>query len=381
MPYTPKAWLNFPTKTTPINSTALKALEQRVAAYATSEAVSPGTADYESFRVKQRIAGANMSVDVGLASSLNQIWIRDVAGGIYRYEYGSTQANVVIAVADGANPRIDRIVATAPSSIDSIVPQILVLTGTPTSSATADNLSGAQAIPAGYELLADVVVGIAAGSILTANIRERRRVGGAIGFSGITSFGSTQSSTPATRDEVFLQPSEALPIGPQTLTPATHDTMQGGYLCYLSRRIVGATRLRFKYAQGATPATSTFNIGIVDQSGRLVVAVGATAFAGAANSITEQALTIAATTFEAGWYMVWFGVAALTAASAVSFQGVQGAISVTSPGPAMRNRKSHSATGGTTFPATNTLAAYTDVAAQTAAATNLPMPLVSASVG
>lgn len=381
MTYTPKAWLNFPTKTTPINSTALRALEQRVASYATSEAVSPGTDGYESFRVKQRALGANMSVDIGLPGVLQQAWVRDAAIGIYRYEYNGAQLNVAIGAADGTNPRIDRVVATAPASIDSIVPQIVVLAGTPTGGATLDNLSGAQAIPVGYTLLADVLVGAGVVTILTANIRERRNVGGSLGDSGIQPYGSVQSTAPATRDEIALIPHTSLVIAAQTFTPTTHDNMQGSYMAYLTRRIVGATRIRWKFAQGATPATSNFNAAIVDQSGRLIIAQGATAFTGGANAIVNAAGVITATTFEPGWYEVWFGVAALTAASALSFTGVQGNISVTAPGSPFANIKSHSAAGGTTFPASNTLAAYTDVAAQAAAANNLPIPMVSLSVG
>jgi hypothetical protein len=180
---------------------------------------------------------------------------------------------------------------------------------------------------------------------------------------------------------VVLIPHSSLVIGPQTFTPTTHDNMQGAYLAYLPRRIVGATRIRWKWAQGATPATSNFNLGLVDQSGRLIIAQGATAFSGIANAIVPAAGTIAATTFEPGWYLVWGGVAALTAASAVSFTGVQGNVSVTAPGSPFQNVKSHSAAGGTTFPAANTLAGYTDVAAQVAAANNLPLPIIALSVG
>lgn len=381
MSFTPKAWQNFSTKTTPLNLTALKAMEQRSVGYATAEAVAPGAYGYEDFRVKQRGAGANMSVDVGLPTTEHNVWVRDAATGIYRYQYNGVQINVAIAASDGSNPRIDRVVLTAPVSIDSIVPQIIVLAGTPTGGATADNLSGAQAVPTGYELLADVVVGAGVVSILTANIRERRRPGGILGAGGVSPFGSTQSSAPATRDEVFLIPHASLVVGPQTLTPATHDNMQGAYVAVVPRRIVGATRIRWKYAQGATPAATNYNIGIVDASGRLVITGGALALAGGANAVAEQAVVIAATTFEPGEVLVWFGVAPLTAASALSFTGVQGNVSVTAPGSPFRNVKSHSAAGSTTFPAGNTLLAYTDVAAQVAAANNLPIPLVSLSVG
>jgi hypothetical protein len=377
--YTPKAWLKYPTKTTPINDVSLKALEQRVVSYATAEAVSPGAFSYEDFRVKQRGLGANMSVDVGLAGTEMNGWVRDAAAGIYRYQLNAAQVNVVIPTADPTNPRIDRIVLTAPSSSDSIVPQILCLAGTPTGGATLDNGSGAQTVPAGYELLADVVVGNAVVSIVTANIRDRRRLGGTFGSPAIVPFGGSVNSAPTTRDEVTLIPHQALVVAGQSLTPTTHDNMQGAFMCKIPRRIVNATRLRFKFAQGATPAITNFILGLYDISGRLIVAGPSTAFSGGANAIVEAALVLAATTFDPQDCFVVLGVAPLTAASAVSFTGVQGALTVTAPGAPFRNIKGHSATGGVGLP--TTLGAFTDVASVAAAATHLPLPVVSISVG
>ena len=377
MTYTPKIWVDFPAKTTPINAAALKALEQRVAAFCAAEAVWPGVGGYEDFRAKQRVAGANMSVDVGLPSVLMQVWIRESTGTTDRYEYNGVQLNAAIATADGTNPRIDRVCIISPASIDSVTaPQLVVLTGTPTAGATNDNLSGAQAVPAGYQLLADVVVGAGVATIVTANIRDRRTIGGGLGTGG-----GVMPWLLTGRDEVSIDPDDALVLGSVTLTPTTHDTMQGAYIATLPRRIVGATRLRWKYAQGATNATTNYNIAICDMSGRLIVATGATAFSGAANAIVEASLTITATTFEAGNYFVWMGVAALTAASAVSFHGVQANISVTAPGAPFRNHKLQLGSGGTTFPATNTLLGYTDVAGVVAAANELPVPMVALSVG
>lgn len=379
MAYTPKAWLNFPNKTTAINGTGLKALEQRVTSYATAEAISLGTYRLADFQVKQNPAGANMQVGVGLPAVEMMAWVRDAAGGLYRYLYNGAQLLATLGVADGTNPRIDRICLTAPASIDLITPQVVVLAGTPTAGATADNLSGAQVVPVGYLLLADVVVGAGVGTIVTANIRDRRQIGGAFGISGVMPYGPPTVGT--VRDEVLLLPSPDLPVGPQTLTPATHDNMQGAYLTQLNRQIAGATRIRFKMAQGATPAVTNYNIAILDASGRLIIAGGAIAFTGGANAFVEVALVIGATTFEPGPLLCWMGVAPLTAASAVSFYGVQGNTTVTSPGPSHRNQKFHSAAGSTTFPAALTIGAYSDVAAVTAAGSYLPIPILSLSVG
>lgn len=379
MAYTAKNWLNFPNKTTPINRTALQAMEQRGVSFCASEATPPGTGGWEDFRPKQNPSGATMQIGIGLATTEMNVWVRGTDSGVYRYQYNGAQLLATIPAADPSNPRIDRVCATAPTSSDSIVPQIIVLAGTPTGGATLDNLSGAQSVPSGFELLGDVLTGAGVTSIVTANIRDRRRMGGIDGNSSLLVAGSVQSSAPSQRDEAYLLPSQALIVAAQSLTPATHDNMQGAYVAYLSRRIVAATRFRWRYAQGATPATSNWIGAIFDQSGRLIIATAATAFAGGASSINTVAATIGATTFEPGFYLVFLGVAALTGASAVSFTGVQGNVSTAFPGVSQTNTKVHSATGGTTVP--TTLGAFTDTATQAAAANNLPLPVVSLSVG
>lgn len=379
--YAPKPWIDYPNLTTPTNATAWKNMEQRVVSYATAEAISPGVAGYEDYRPKQDPTGASMRVALGLVATEMMAWVVDAAGGTYRYEYNGAQLYApTLAAADATNPRIDRICLTAPVSVDSIVPQVIVLTGTPTAAATTANLNGAQAIPVGYELLADVVVGNGVTTIVTANISDRRRVGGILGSSGILPFGPPTVGT--TRDEVVLIPSDALPAGASvSLVPTTHDNFQGAYLVNLSRGIKLATRIRWRYAQGATPATSNYNVAILDSSGRIIVQTGAIAFAGGASSLQEPANVIAATSFDEGDYYVWMGVAPLTVASAVSFYGIQGNGTILAPGPGQRNQKFSLGSGSTTFPAANTVAAYSDVAANAAAYTALPMPVFSLSVG
>lgn len=379
MGFLPKNWLNFSATGTKLNAAALQAMEDRAARYAGSDlSVGPGVFGLEDFRAKQRIAGANMSVDVGLVGVQNTVYVNaDGLGGVQRYDLSSAaaQQNVSIAAADPANPRIDRIIAEAPINADDAAPRLRALTGTPAGGATLDNLTGAAAVAATQELLADVLVGAAAASILTANIRDRRR-GAVIGTQGF----NTVLTTGTTRDEVFLEPVQALgSIGAIALTPTTHDNQQVAILCRLNRRIVGATRIRFKYRQGATQATSNYNIGIADLSGRVLVSSGATAFTGAANAYVEPALTIAATTFEAGYYWVIIGLAALTASSAVAYRGPNLALSAGTPGPAFRQIAARASSGGTTLP--TTLAGLTDVAAFSADTAMPHAPAVSLSVG
>lgn len=373
--FTPKSWVDYPNTGTPTDADAYKALEQRAVSFAASEAMAPGVYGYEHFRPKQDPAGASMRVGIGLPSVEQMIWVTDASGGTYRYQYNGVQLYVTLATADGSNPRIDRIVATAPSSTDSIVPQVVVLTGTATAGATTVNLTGAQAIPTGYELLADVVVGAGVLTIVTANIVDRRRLGGTMGSTGVLPPPAVTVGT--ARDEVILTPSDDLPQLSVSLVPTTHDSYQGAYLAHLSRPIAGAVRIRWRYAQGATPATSNYMLAILDTSGRLIIATASTAFAGAANSLNEVAVTIASTNFAGGDYLVWMGVAPLTGSSAVSFYGIQGNGTVTAPGPAHRNQKFSLASGGITFPAGLSIAAYSDVVAAVAAYTALPMPIVS----
>jgi hypothetical protein len=215
---------------------------------------------------------------------------------------------------------------------------------------------------------------------VTANIRDRRPFGvmGAIP-GGITAL-----------DIVPLIPSAGLPVMMANgnsntnafLTASTHDNMQSACLVYLPRRIVNATRLRWKYLQGATAAATNYNIGIYDASMRSIVATGAVAFTGALNTIQPKSETIAATTFEAGYYWVLLGVAPMTASSTVQYAGVPcgvtGSVATANmiplPGVTLTN-----ATGSTTLP--TTLAAFADMYQPTGGLNRPSVPLVALSVG
>jgi hypothetical protein len=128
------------------------------------------------FKVSQRAASANMTVDVA-------------GGGAYvRGDYSSRQglyhvfndavANVSIGANGTGNPRIDQVILRIHDTTDGGGAQdaatIEVLAGGASAGATLDNRTGAQTLPGGAIRLADVLVGAGVGSITNSNIRDRR---------------------------------------------------------------------------------------------------------------------------------------------------------------------------------------------------------------
>lgn len=361
----------------------------------TDTLAAPGVQDIASWLVRQRVAGANMSVDVTTAAAVSRAYVRGSSTteqGLYLVHNvaqgtGTIDAlyNVDISAADPTNPRIDQVflcVEDAQHAGANNQATIRVVTGTPTGGATLDNRTGVGAAPAGMssELLADVLVSAAVGSILGAAIRDRRRVGN---FGTIPWLGSTGLQW----DAVCFEPHPATPlsIGGATMSAAfiaaaTHDSMQAAALMWLPRRIVGATRVRWRYLQGGTAAATNYVLFIADASGRIVAATAATAFAGALNTATEASIALlATTTFEAGWYYVAIGVAPMTASSTVYYSGVvtgTGNLS-NALGAPYRNVTLRSATGSTTPP--TTILAYSDSVTLSAAQHSPMVPIIGLS--
>lgn len=380
MPPPVKPWANYPPNTsTPINSAALAGLETRVANYVGAVgSVGPGVFGYEDFRVKQHAAG-DMTVDVGLPTTLMAAYIAlDANGSIERYEYNGLQLNQAIGAADPTNPRIDRIVLLPNTNIDSQIPTIAVVPGIPTAGATLDNLNGAQAFPVGRLLLADVLVGAAAVSIPTANIRDRRSIGtqGTLPF--VPSVGGTGIAVDAVVPSYLpgLIPTNNLQV------VVGSSTFQIAAALWLPRRIVNATRLRWKYTQAAgTAMTGNYNIGLYDASMRRIVETGVQAFAGAISTFQPRSEVIAATTFEVGLYWLWWGWNALAGAGAsISTDGVlttqTGGSSIT---PHVSNLAIAFASGGTTSP--QTLIGGVDSGGSTSTIGQIGVPNIALSVG
>lgn len=351
----------------------------------------PGVADYESFRVQVRQAGANMSVDVGkTAVGLMQAWVRGSTRGgqgLYRIDNIDTnqatsdaylsQLNITISANASGNPRIDQVYLAiqdqqhAGASNAAIID---IAVGTPTGGANLDNRTGAASLPANAILLADILVHSGDAAIDNGAgglIRDRRFycLAGSI-------------PTPLTAvDQVQFIPATGILTRAATITAGTHDNMQSAALMYLPRRIFAATRVRFRYIQGATANANGYQINIADSSGRGNIGPGILSFSGAANAAVEASLTIAAATFEPGWYYIWMGLAAMTASSTVSFIAADPTVSTSVIGSIARNIALRSATGGSTYPATGTILGATDVASLTSATTCLPVPIITLSVG
>jgi len=128
------------------------------------------------FIVAQRLAGANMSVDVsvGTAYVLNSSWSAN-SNTHTRYwsVINDATVNAVIGANASGNPRIDIITlkvdtAATPDGNASNVGSIYVTAGTPAASPVA------PATPSNHLLLANVAVSNGAVSIVTANITDKR---------------------------------------------------------------------------------------------------------------------------------------------------------------------------------------------------------------
>lgn len=299
--------------------------------------------------------------------------------GLYRCRNDATVNSAAfeaggLAAPDATNPRLDQIIARVyDDEADSSGLhkwRLTVLKGTAKAGATLDNREGAAALPNSAMLLADVLVPAGAPAVLKAeNIRDRRAFCYVI--------------VPPLLTDVDMVPFLPLHIGfssAATSWASSQDLHQGAVAFYLPRRIVGATKLRFKYTQsGGESLTGSYVIAIFDASGRKIVDTGAVAFAGGVNSFQVRAETIAATTFEAGVYYVFVGLDT-TNTGVARFIGRSLTVETSgNPGAPAPNLGLYSATGGTTVPAT--LLGMTDVVSLSATTTPPPIPDIYVSVG
>lgn len=333
--------------------------------------VGEGVLGYPDLRVVQRGAGANMSVDVGAGAA----WIvgdtTPTAQPEYRVRSDST-VNQAVGAAHATLPRIDQVVAEvldATFTGASNLWRLRVVAGTATSGATLANRTGAAALPDTAIRLADILVGAAVSSILTANIRDRRP----IGLLGVC------SPAIVARDQVYPIPFPGAGITSSTFwTHAANDLEQVHAAIWIPRRIVGATRLRWRYIHGATAMAGTYAFIISDASGRKIVDTGAVAYTGAGSSIQVRAETIAATTFEKGLHYLGFGNDS-TAGSFVA-RGVDNNSSASLNAAAVPGAQLWVSSGGVTF-LDQDLTTATDLAADTSFSARPPTPLVAISVG
>lgn len=306
MPPLIKPWLKYPPNTsTPINDVSLKAMEARLSNYVGAQNIGPGVNGTLDFAVAQT-GVASMVLNIGPANVQESAFISwDANGSTTRYDYNGAQLTVNVITADPTNPRIDRVILTP--VIDSTTPTPSVLPGTPTGGATLDNLTGAQVVPVGSLLLADVLVAAGATSIVTAAIQDRRQL-------SVPGVPSNAMTTLAGLDMVTPIPHPLLgvwsPSGVGTVAPGNTNG-EYGYLALLPRRIKAVTRLRWRYQQGPTALTGTYNIGIFEASGRQIVATGGVALAGALNTYQQRSEVITSQDFEAGAYFIVIGYTGL----------------------------------------------------------------------
>lgn len=348
-----------------------------------------GVAGYQDFRVIQRQAGANMSVDIGITGvGLMRAWVRgSTRGGQGLYAVDNidrsaptadtyvAQLNETVTGNASGNPRLDQVVLEvldAQHAGASNLAQIRIVAGTATGGATLDNRTGAAALPASSILLADILVPNGAASIGTSDIRDRRQY--ALLGAPPTLLNNV--------DHVHFLPAPGLRVDPATaISHGNHDLTQSAALVYLPRRIVGATRIRWKYNQdSATAMTGNYNIGIYDASGRQIVTTGSVAWAGATNTIQVRSETISATTFEAGWYFIFMGLDSTAGLSYTMALAVQTAVgSSYNGGPMHPGAALVTASGGVTAP--TTLLGFSNQHAEFNQALRVPVPLIALSVG
>lgn len=128
-----------------------------------------GVVNASDFRVVQRAAGANMSVDVAAGYA----WIRGTESahqGAY-HVYNDGTVNLSVAASDATNPRIDLVIAKVQDAFYSGATRtasVTVVTGTPAASPTDPTL------PANALVLARVRVPATSTSVVTANITDVR---------------------------------------------------------------------------------------------------------------------------------------------------------------------------------------------------------------
>ena len=143
-----------------------------------SSLFSAGVIQGDSFKVQERGAGANMSVDVGSGSAEADLAVvaGTVAGqGNYLARLGDSVTNVTVPAADLSNPRVDEVyLVVQDNAYDSstrVVVRLAYRDGTPAGSPVAP---GPDASWDAYLLLATIDVAASATSIVDADITDGR---------------------------------------------------------------------------------------------------------------------------------------------------------------------------------------------------------------
>jgi hypothetical protein len=137
-----------------------------------------GVSTYGSFRVSQRGAGANMSVDVNMDDFAYVRGDAVTLQGLYYVAPHSATINETISTADATNPRIDRVVLEIKDTTarrERLEPRADPRRhGHPDRRRDPRQPDGRGAVPSSALLLADVLVAATDTSISNAEIRDRR---------------------------------------------------------------------------------------------------------------------------------------------------------------------------------------------------------------
>lgn len=317
MPPTPKPYVNFPAISTPLDAPALLGLEYRTSNYVGSSEIGLGVGGFSDFQVTQA-GGGSLTVNVGPSTGVLQRGFLpgDANGGTERWDYLGAQLSATASAADPTNPRIDIVTLAPNANPDLATPQVLIVKGTATAGATLVNRNGAPAVPAGRIILADLLVGAGATTILTAQISDRR----AFPFAGVNPapFGGGT-------DTVIPESTGGIPQVTTGIVQGTTDNRAAAMLVWIPRRIL-AQRVRWRYRQGTTPATSNYQWILYDASGRIIAATALTAFTGLASNGATPNVSFVGGPFqlEAGEYYLGFQAAAMGAGASVTYLGYNG---------------------------------------------------------
>lgn len=351
------------------------------------EMIGVGVYDRGSYRV-------TFSATLTLNVSAGRGFIRGRTNsdqGMYRAYHASTdpQLTVTLDAAHASLPRVDRIVLQVVDNAEDTQgqnkAQVVKVTGVPTAGANLDNLLGANdpfalASPSCI-LLADVLVNANNSPALSnSNIRDRR------------SYGVLNVIPPLTTDVdiVQLEPCVGMARGRFRINGTDHASKQSAALFYLKRRIP-ATHIRWRYQQDPTTAVGagqSYVFALADASGRIMATTAATAFGGAASFLRGEIVPFspvlpAGFMFEAGPIYVFYGISAITSTSAFHCHCVINDVS-TNQGyaPSSPNQFYRATSGGLVLPATNRIQdTLVDVWTESTGSSDLPVPIISLSVG
>jgi hypothetical protein len=189
--------------------------------------IQEGIVNFGDFKVSQRGAGANMSVDVAAGDA----WVlgdNTARQGLYHVGNDAV-VNVAVPAAHATLPRIDQVVLRVYDSTviggEKDLAVVEVVSGTATGGATLANLTGAAALPASAIRLAYVLVGAAVVKIETANLGNLRDPrAGLTGYPAVTAVLAIAGAPPQYamgRPALYVPSVRAVRTAAQTIASST----------------------------------------------------------------------------------------------------------------------------------------------------------------